>query len=99
MLGPEDALATQAHGLPVAAVAVVDGADRDVVLSDEAGDVLRDPGVVEAGTDQLDGGGGPEGVHAVFAPYPHALLVGLQDGQWRDAARSEVAVELGQVTD
>src|SRR5215213_264254 len=99
VLCPEDALSAQRHGVAAVAVAVVDGADGDVVVADEAGDVLGDAGVVESGTDDLDGGGGPERVHAVIAPHPDALLVGLQDGERGDAAGAEVAVELGQVTD
>ena len=60
---------------------------------------LQERVVVDAGADELDGGRGPEGVHALGAPHPDALLVALQHGQDLDAAAAEVAVELGQRLD
>ena len=53
----------------------------------------------DPGADQLDGGRGPELVHAWAAPDVHALLVGLQPGHRLDAAAAEVGVEVGQVAD
>jgi len=55
--------------------------------------------VVDAGADDFDGGGGPEGLHALFAPYSDALLVALQHGEDLDAAGAVVAVELGECSD
>ena len=69
------------------------------MVADEAGDVLGEAGVVQAGADQPDGGAGPERVHAVLAPHADALLVGLQDRDRGDPARAEVAVQLGHVAD
>jgi len=69
------------------------------VVADEAGDVLDEGGFVEAGAEQLDCGGAPQGPHPGPAPDRLALGVGLQDGQRQDAPGAQVGVELGQVGD
>ena len=84
---------------PPRAAAVAGGDLLDVVVADQPGQSLQEGVVVDAGADEFDGGGGPEGVHALGAPHPDALLVALQHGEDLDAAGAEVAVELGQRLD
>ena len=55
------------------------------MVADQPGESLQEGVVVDAGADQLDGGRGPERVHALGAPHPDALLVALQHGQDLDA--------------
>ena len=97
--GLEDVLAAQRHRFAGPAVAVVDGADGDVVLADQRGQVAGQAGGVGAGADDFLGGGAPQGGHPGLAPHGDALLVGLQDGDRGDAAGPEVGVQVGQVGD
>jgi hypothetical protein len=53
----EDALAAQADRLAEAVAGAGQAGQGDVVLSGEAGDVLGEARVVDAGADELDGGG------------------------------------------
>ncbi len=69
------------------------------MVADEPGEVLGVAGVVDAGADEFDGGGGPQGVHALFSPYSDALPVGLQDRDGDQAAGAQVGVQPGQVGD
>src|SRR5262249_3081811 len=96
----EDALPAY-RGLPAGVSGPVAGvgADGDVVLADQAGQVLGEAGVIDAGADELAGRCRPQRTHSVFAPDPLALLVGLQDGDRDDGAGAEVRVQLGQIAD
>ena len=69
------------------------------MVADDAGEVFGEAGVIGAGADELDGGGGPELLHPGFAPDPFALGVGLQDRDRHDGAGTQMGVLLGQVPD
>src|SRR5690606_12482805 len=71
----------------------------DVVVADQAGELVGEVGVVDAGADDLDGRGGPHGVHARVSPDLLALAVGLEDGDRDDSAAAEVGVQVRQVAD
>ena len=59
VLGGQDALPAQADALASVPVAVIQAAHGYVVVSDQAGDVLGEAGVVQTGPDQLNGRGRP----------------------------------------
>jgi hypothetical protein len=61
VLVAQDALPPEGDRFAGAAVAVAEGPYRDVVVADQPGEVLGEAGVVQAGADQFDGGGGPVG--------------------------------------
>jgi hypothetical protein len=84
VLDGQDPLAADGEVLTVAPLAVVDGANGDVVLTDEAGNLVEEPVVVKTGTDELDRRRCPERVHPRVAPDPGPLSVALKDGDGDD---------------
>ena len=99
LVGGQDPFAPGGDRRPGAAASVAAGPDERVVVADEAGDVVGEVGVVDAGADEFDGGGGEQFVHPGFAPDASALGAGLQDGHRDDAAGSEVGVQAGEFGD
>src|SRR5207302_7134901 len=84
VFGPHDALSAHADLAGQMPTAVAGPRQRrHVVLADQRGHVPREAGIVAAGTDELDGGGAPQGAHASVAPYGGALLAGWGAGEQR----------------